>query len=98
MKAIWNGAVLAESNDTVEIEGNAYFPPGSINKKYFLPSDTHTRCPWKGLASYYNVSVDNKVNQDAAWYYPKPQVGSKTMAGHDFTNYLAFWNGVEIQT
>ncbi len=67
MQAIWNGKVLAESDATVVVEGNHYFPPESIHKQYFQPSDTHTTCPWKGLASYYTLAVDGKVNKDAAW-------------------------------
>jgi len=70
MKATWNGAVLAESDDTVVVEGNQYFPPESVNREYFRASETHTVCPWKGTASYYDVVVNGEVNGDAAWYYP----------------------------
>ena len=72
MKAIWNGATLAESNDTVVVEGNHYFPINSIQEGYFRKNDHHTTCPWKGIASYYDVVVDGKVNESAAWYYPNP--------------------------
>lgn len=91
MKATWNGAVLAESADTVVVEGNHYFPAASLNRERFTPSVTHTVCPWKGTASYYNVEVDGKVNQDAAWFYPEP----KTAADH-IKNHVAFWKGVEV--
>jgi uncharacterized protein (DUF427 family) len=92
-KAVWNGAVLAEADrDQVEVvEGNIYFPPTAINQDYFTPSATHTVCPWKGTASYYNVVVDGQVNQDAAWYYPTPKDAAKQIAG-----YIAFWHGVDV--
>ena len=73
MKATWNNAVLAESDETVVVEGNHYFPSDSVNKEYFQPSPTHTTCPWKGEASYYNVVVEGQTNKDAAWYYPEPK-------------------------
>lgn len=91
MKAIWNGAVLAESDETIMVEGNHYFPPQTINKEYFRDSSTHTTCPWKGVASYYTLEVEGKSNQDAAWYYPD----TKEMA-RKFENYVAFWKGVEV--
>jgi uncharacterized protein (DUF427 family) len=91
MKAIWENVILAESNATIVVEGNHYFPPDSINKNYFTDSNTQSTCPWKGLASYYNLLVDGKVNQDAAWYYPDP----KSAAGN-IKNYVAFWKGVEV--
>jgi uncharacterized protein (DUF427 family) len=91
MKATWNGAVLAESNDTVVVEGNHYFPTDSINREYFQPSATHTHCPWKGDASYYDVAVDGQVNHDAAWYYPSPKE-----AAANITNHVAFWKGVTV--
>lgn len=90
-KAIWNGAVLAESNDTVVVEGNHYFPPNSIKQEYFEESNTHTTCPWKGLASYYSIKVDGQVNKDAAWYYPDAKEKAKNIEG-----YVAFWRGVEV--
>jgi uncharacterized protein (DUF427 family) len=91
MKAIWENVILAESNATIVVEGNHYFPPDSINKHYFKDSNTQSACHWKGLASYYNLVVDGKVNQDAAWYYPDP----KPAAGN-IKNYVAFWKGVEV--
>lgn len=91
MKAIWNGAKLAESDKTIVIEGNHYFPPDSINMEYFSKSATHTTCPWKGVASYYDVKVNNEVNEDAAWYYPEASELAKGIKG-----YIAFWNGVEV--
>ena len=91
MKAIWNGKIIAESNNTIIIENNHYFPADSINKKYFNSSKTSTTCPWKGKALYYNVTVDGDENVDAAWYYPNP----KSMA-EDIKGYIAFWKGVEV--
>jgi uncharacterized protein (DUF427 family) len=91
MKAIWNGQVIAESNQTKNVEGNAYFPPDSVNKEFLKSSDNHSVCPWKGTASYYDVVVDDKVNKDAAWYYPEPS--DKAMQIKD---YIAFWRGVEV--
>jgi uncharacterized protein (DUF427 family) len=96
-KATWNGHVLAESDQTIRIEGNQYFPPESVKREFFTDSDTHTICPWKGEASYYNVVVDGDTNEDAAWYYPVPKDGSIKRVGKDFTNYVAFWHGVEVQ-
>jgi uncharacterized protein (DUF427 family) len=91
MKATWNGAVLAESDETIEVEGNQYFPPGSVNHDYLRESDHHTTCPWKGEASYYSIDVDGKTNPDAAWYYPHPKEAARRIAG-----YVAFWKGVEV--
>lgn len=91
-KAIWEGTVLAESNKTIEIEGNQYFPPDSIKKEYFRPSETHTICPWKGTASYYHVDVNGKSNPDAAWFYPEPKSEAKKIKG-----YVAFWRGVKVE-
>lgn len=91
MKAIWNGKVLAESNDTVEVEGNYYFPSDSINKEYFEKSDTNTVCSWKGTANYYTLNVDGEKNADAAWYYADAKSEAKNIE-----NYVAFWKGVEI--
>ncbi|WP_420582500.1 DUF427 domain-containing protein [Reichenbachiella sp.] len=91
MKAIWNGQVLAESEDTLVVENNHYFPPHSINSEFFKASDTHTNCPWKGVASYYTVEVDGERNQDAAWYYPSASDLAKNIEG-----YVAFWKGVEV--
>lgn len=91
-RAIWNGAVLAESDRTEVVEGNQYFPPESIKQEYFQDSSTHTTCSWKGVASYYNVVVDGQVNKDAAWYYPTPKDAAKNIAG-----YIAFWKGVKVE-
>lgn len=91
MKALWKQAVLAESNATIEVEGNHYFPPQSIERAYFQASDTHTDCPWKGQASYHHVIVDGTSNNDAAWYYPNPKE-----AAAQIKDYIAFWKGVEI--
>jgi len=92
MKAIWNGATLAESNDTVVVEGNHYFPMNSIRSEYFHKSSTHSRCPWKGEASYYDIEINGQVNKDAAWYYPNPSDAAKQIKDH-----VAFWKGVEIK-
>ncbi len=91
-KATWNNKTLAESDETILIEGNHYFPPTAVNQSYLKESDTHTVCPWKGEASYYTLEVDGKTNQDAAWYYPN----AKEMA-KGFENYIAFWKGVEVK-
>jgi uncharacterized protein (DUF427 family) len=92
MKAIWRGTVLAESDDTIVIEGNHYFPPEAIRREHFQESGTHTSCPWKGKASYYDVVVDGHVNKDAAWYYPEPKE-----AAHEIANRVAFWRGVAVE-
>ena len=91
MKATWNGKVIAESDDTIVIEGNHYFPPDSIKGEYFKPSSTHTVCHWKGKASYYNLKVGGEENKDAAWFYPE----AKEMA-KNIENYVAFWKGVQV--
>ncbi|GIV62568.1 MAG: hypothetical protein KatS3mg044_1434 [Rhodothermaceae bacterium] len=91
MKALWNGAVLAESDDTVVVEGNHYFPPESIDRAYFEPSDTRTTCPWKGVAHYYTVVVNGQRNPDAAWYYPDPKPAAAQIKDH-----VAFWRGVQV--
>jgi uncharacterized protein (DUF427 family) len=91
VKAIWNNSVIAESNDTKIIEGNHYFPHDSIKKEFFKTTETHTTCPWKGVASYYTIVVDGKENTDAAWYYPKTKDQAKGIE-----NYVAFWRGVEV--
>lgn len=90
-RASWNGAVLAESDDVVTVEGNAYFPPESLRREYFVPSDTHTVCPWKGTASYYTLRVNGKENRDAAWYYPDPKPAAEQIRGR-----VAFWKGVAV--
>jgi uncharacterized protein (DUF427 family) len=91
MKATWNGAVLAESDKTVIVEGNHYFPAESIHKEFFKESPHHTECSWKGTASYYHIEVDGKRNENAAWYYPLPKEAAKQIAGH-----VAFWKGVQV--
>ncbi len=98
MKAIWNNQVIAEADkeDLIYIEGNWYFPPDSISKDYFKPSDTHTTCFWKGEASYYNVEVGDQTNEDAAFYYPEPQEGSTEKVKHDYKDYVSFWRGVKV--
>ena len=92
MKAIWNGQVIAESDTTVVVEGNHYFPRSSVRSGYLMSSETHSVCPWKGTASYYTLSVDGKRNPDAAWYYPQPKDAAK-----EITDHLAFWKGVEVK-
>ena len=92
MKAIWNDQVIAESDETVVVEGNHYFPADSINKEYFKQSETHSVCPWKGQASYYSLDVDGSENKDAAWYYPKASELAKNIEG-----YVAFWKGVKVE-
>lgn len=92
MKAIWNGKVVAESNDTINIEGNQYFPVDSVKKEFLKESETHTVCHWKGTASYYTIYVDGKENADAAWYYPETSEMAKNIEG-----YIAFWRGVEVR-
>ncbi|WP_019502735.1 DUF427 domain-containing protein [Pseudanabaena sp. PCC 6802] len=91
-RATWQGAVLAESDRCEVVEGNQYFPPNAINSEYFKASDTHTTCPWKGVASYYNIEVDGNVNKDAAWYYPNPKDAAANIKG-----YIAFWKGVQVE-
>ena len=92
MKAIWNNQVIAESDDTVVVEGNHYFPRSSVRSEYLTGSQTHSVCPWKGTASYYTLTVDGKSNPDAAWYYPQPKD-----AAQEITDRLAFWKGVEVK-
>ncbi|MGB3695525.1 MAG: DUF427 domain-containing protein [Spirulinaceae cyanobacterium] len=91
-KAIWNGAVLAESDRCERVEGNYYFPADSINQEYFQDSNTQTTCPWKGVASYYTIVVEGEKNQDAAWYYPQTKEKAKNIEG-----YVAFWRGVKVE-
>ena len=88
-KASWNGVVVAESDDTILVEGNHYFPAASLTQKYFIPSSTHTTCSWKGVASYYTLKVEGLENKDAAWFYPEPKDAAKNIK-----NYIAFWKGV----
>ena len=91
-KAIWNGKVIAESENCVEVEGNQYFPPDDVKKEFLKDSNLRTTCPWKGEASYYDVVVEGETNKDAAWYYPKP-----SEAASNIKNYVAFWNGVKVE-
>lgn len=91
MKAIWKGKVIAESDDTVVVEGNHYFPEDALNKDYFVSSEQHSVCPWKGEASYFHVEVDGERNRDAAWFYPDPKPLAEKIKGR-----VAFWRGVEV--
>lgn len=92
-KAVWNDVILAESDDTVLVEGNHYFPPDSLNRKYFRDSTAHTVCHWKGVASYYDVEVKGDVNRGAAWYYPEP-----SDAAMKIKDYVGFWRGVKVES
>jgi uncharacterized protein (DUF427 family) len=92
MTASWNGETVAHSDDTIVVEGNHYFPPESIRQELFSESTTHTNCPWKGVASYYNLNVNGQTNPDAAWYYPDPKEGAANIKGR-----IAFWKGVEVR-
>ncbi|MCH9685433.1 MAG: DUF427 domain-containing protein [Deltaproteobacteria bacterium] len=91
-EAIYNGKVIARSDQTRVVEGNHYFPPQSLVREFFSDSETQTRCGWKGLASYYHVEVDGERNADAAWYYPSPKPAAK-----EITDHVAFWRGVEVR-
>jgi uncharacterized protein (DUF427 family) len=91
VKATWNGVVLAESDATIVVEGNHYFPPDSVESRYLLASPTKTTCSWKGEASYYTVDVAGARNEDAAWTYPSPKPAAQAIAG-----YVAFWHGVQV--
>jgi len=92
MKAVWNGVTLAESDKTIVVEGNHYFPPEAVKRELLQPSATHTTCHWKGEASYYTVAVDGQTNTDAAWFYPSPK-----LAAAEIKDYVAFWHGVKVQ-
>ena len=91
MKAIWNNQVIVESDETIVVEGNHYFPPASIKKEFFSTNDIHSTCPWKGEASYYTVTVEGAENTGAAWYYPNPKD-----AAREIKDYVAFWRGIEV--
>jgi uncharacterized protein (DUF427 family) len=91
-RANWKGATLAASDRCIIVEGNQYFPPDAVNRQYLRESDTHTVCPWKGTASYYDVVVDGETNKDAAWYYPQPKEAAQQIA-----DYVAFWHGVSVE-
>jgi uncharacterized protein (DUF427 family) len=99
MKAIWNNHVVAEADkdELIYIEGNWYFPPASINKEFFKDSDLHTTCFWKGEASYYDVIANGQTSYGGAWYYPRPMPSSIEKVKKDFTDYVAFWRGVEVR-
>ena len=92
VKAVWKYKVIAETDNYEIVEGNYYFPPESVNKEFLMESDMHTSCPWKGLASYYNLVIEGEVNKNAAWYYPNPKPEANKIK-----NYIAFWKGVEIK-
>jgi len=98
MKAIWHDQVIAEApkEELIRIEGNWYFPPSALDKQFFKKSAHHTTCIWKGEASYYDVVIDGEKNDFGAWYYPEPKAGSIDRVRHDFTNFVAFWNGIEV--
>jgi uncharacterized protein (DUF427 family) len=91
-RAIWQNTVIAESGKTIVVEGNHYFPPDAVRKEFLMPSNTHTECPWKGTASYYNVEVNGEKNPDAAWYYPDPRAAARQIKDH-----VAFWRGVRVE-
>ena len=91
-RAVWNDALLAESDRCETVEGNRYFPPESVNRAHLRPSTTHTTCPWKGVASYYHVVVNGETNEDAAWYYPEPKDAARRIKDH-----VAFWRGVSVE-
>ena len=91
-KATWNGVTIAESNNCVVVEGNQYFPREAVKLEYLKESNTHTTCPWKGLASYYSLEVNGEINKDAAWYYPEPKDAAKQIKDH-----IAFWRGVKVE-
>ena len=93
MKATWNGALIAESDDTVVVEGNHYFPADAVKREYLQESNTHTICPWKGEASYYTLNVGGQTNPDAAWYYPTPKA-----AAEEIKDRIAFWRGVKVES
>ena len=92
-RAVWNGAVIAESEDTVVVEGNHYFPPESVNREFLQESSAHTVCPWKGVASYYDIVVEGQTNEGGAWFYPEPSDAASEIRDH-----IAFWRGVEVET
>jgi uncharacterized protein (DUF427 family) len=91
VKAVWRDQVIADSDRTVVVEGNHYFPPEAVRREYLQPSATHTTCSWKGEASYYDVVAGGEVNRDAAWYYPEPMEAAQQIKG-----YVAFWKGVKV--
>lgn len=90
-KAVWNGVILAESEKTIVVEGNHYFPYHTIRQEYFQPNSSHTICPWKGIASYYDIVVNGQINRGGAWYYPDPKPAALSIKDH-----IAFWKGIRI--
>ncbi len=92
MKAVWKGQVIADSDDTVVVEGNHYFPMSSLKQEFIKPSTKHSSCPWKGQASYYSLAVNGSENPDAAWYYPEPKEAAAQIKGR-----VAFWRGVQVE-
>ena len=92
-RAVWNRTVIAQSDATIVVEGNHYFPPGAVKRDYLRESTTHTVCGWKGVASYYDIVVGDAVNRDAAWHYDTPEDAAKEISG-----YIAFWRGVTIES
>jgi len=92
VQAVWNGQVIAESDDTIMVEGNHYFPPQAVKDEFFQENTKNTTCPWKGVASYYDVVVDGDTNAGAAWYYPQPKDAAK-----EIKDYVAFWKGVQVK-
>lgn len=97
--ATWKNQIIAQAKpeDTINIEGNVYFSPEDITASLLRESDHHTTCPWKGEASYFDIVVEDEINENAAWYYPEPKEGSIPQVGKDFSNYVAFWNGVIVE-
>jgi uncharacterized protein (DUF427 family) len=93
VQAIWKGTVVAESDETVEVEGNQYFPPDSVKPEFLELSDKRTTCPWKGVATYYDITINGDVNEDAAWTYPEPKEAARHIQG-----YVAFWKGVQVRS
>ncbi len=91
VKAVWNGATIAESGETIVVEGNHYFPRAAVAEKYLKPSATQTTCPWKGVAHYHSIVVDGAENRDAAWFYPEPKAAAAEIKDH-----IAFWKGVKV--
>jgi uncharacterized protein (DUF427 family) len=92
MRAVWQDTIIAQSDDIVEVEGNAYFPLAALDRRYVVDSNTHTTCAWKGVASYYSIKVGDAVTADAAWFYPQPKPGAEAVAGR-----VAFWRGIKVE-
>ena len=92
MRAVWNGHTIAESDQTIVVEGNHYFPPDSVNQEFLVDSSKHTRCPWKGTAGYYDIVAGGRTNEGGAWYYPDPKPAAGAIKG-----FVAFWQGVQVE-